>query len=151
VIYRPIETAGSKPEPMKESLLKMYFWGQIAPSSLKAFLDPVRQTSVLRTGEHFEFDLLEEYEVALADLKMICDHFLCGELGAVDVEALAFFLLASDNFVWDKGTEAGAVIAQIIHHWNCPEICFPITPHNMRIISRGLEEGVYDTQLLKMR
>ena len=133
---------------MKESVLKQYFDGEIGVLSLKPFLSPVRDVSKLTKGDNFDCDLSDEYQLSLKDLRKVCDDYLAGSLDEADVVAIAFFLLAADHFVWDKTTESGAVVAEVIDDWNSPEIDFPITRRNMKRIARGLDEGIYDPQAL---
>lgn len=124
--------------------MQQYFDGEIGALSLKTFLSSVRGVSKLVRGENLECDLTNDYEVSLKNLRKVCDDYLAGWLDEADVVAIAFFLLAADHLIWDKTTEQGSVVAELVDDWNSPEIDFPITARNMRRIARGLDEGIYD-------
>jgi len=135
---------------MKESLVKEYFDGEIGALSLKPFLAAIRGQSELVAGRNLFTDLDRSRTVTSRDLEKICHDYLAGIFDAADVEALAFFLMGSDHFIWDNGTRDGAVVAELIDDWNAPEIAFAIDERNIRIIARGLSEGIYDTNNLSL-
>lgn len=133
---------------MKESDLAAYFDGNLDAHGLRVTLEDIRGHNELHTGVNFECDLLAEREVFIENLLHICQDFLSGLLDASDVQSVAFFLLGSDHFEWDSGTQSGGVIAELLDHWCEPSISFPITTSNMQIIAGGLAEGVYDVKFL---
>lgn len=133
---------------MRETLITAYFLGDVSAVSLKEGLQSIRGVSVLRKGENFNCDLSHSWTIKLHDLKMVCDDFLNGVLDAKDVESMAFFMLASDHFEWDNATSDGAAVAELIDDWASSSVAYPINKRNMKMISRDLEEGVYDSQHL---
>lgn len=135
---------------MRESLLKQYFEGEVSAQSLKVFLDTIIRKNELKREHNLICDLKDDYTVKLEHLIALCNDYLNKTLDAEDISGIAFFLQGSDHFDWDNRTEDGAVIADVLDDWCTPEIDYPINPRNIKMVKRGLYEGVYDTSTLSM-
>ena len=130
---------------MRESILAQYFDGRVPPSTLADALETVRGTNVLREDSNLFCDLSYDREITLSDLMKLGQDFIDGLIDASSVEAVCFFLGGTDHFSWDNTSHDGAIVADLIGDWGSPETAYPITKKNVKMIVRGLGEGVYDT------
>lgn len=133
---------------MKESAVIGYFRGDLSPTLLRENLSDVLGVATLRKDSNLICDLNGAYEIKIPDLIRVCSDFLRDALTSQDIESLAFFLLGADNIEWDSNTIDGAIVAELLDDWASPETAFPINRKNVKIILRGLEEGVYDPKHL---
>lgn len=134
---------------MNERTLHMYFMKDIDAEQLHKNLSRIHGTTALVKDKNLHHDLDADFLVTSECITKLCNDFLCGVLNEADIEAVALFLMASDHFFWDCNTKDGAMVSEIINIWNNADISFPITTWNMRMILRGLYEGVFDDRTLK--
>jgi hypothetical protein len=78
-----------------------------------------------------------EFDVSRANLLTLCDGFLSGGLSAIDLEYIAFALIASDRFKWDGDQDN--TLAEILNDWAAPEINYPLNAENIQRCRRWLE------------
>ena len=127
---------------MHESILRDFFLGKVDGNALSKDIEesvaamsppgaPYSKTSDGIVKMDSEFDL------SRAHLLIACDAFLSGGLSAIDLEYIAFALIASDNFTWD-GDEDNT-LAEIINDWAAPEINYPLNVENIQQCKRWLE------------
>ena len=72
-----------------------------------------------------------EHVVTPAQLTRLCDAVHEGTIDPVNLETIAFTLIASDFFVWDRETPHGERVATVLHDWAAPEINYPLNPSNV--------------------
>ena len=111
--------------------------------ALRDDLMDVVGASSLRTGENLVADLATDIEVTRLHLVQLCDAFITGELNAKQLEAIAFFLIGSDHFMWGTDVSDGALVADVLFDWSAPEINYPLTLDNISAYRTGLMERRY--------
>ena len=84
------------------------------------------------SGEHF---------VTAAQLIRLCDAVSEGDLEPSRLETIAFCLIASDYFQWDRGTDDGARVATVLDDWSGTEIGYPLTASNIGKARQFLATG----------
>lgn len=128
---------------MKESTLARFLAGDVTVTALGDDLMDAVGTNTLRAGQNLVADFSMDVEVTRLHLVRLCEGFLAGELNAEQLEAIAFFLVGSDHFIWDTDIEDGALVADVLFDWSTPEINYPMTPDNIEAYRAGLLEGGY--------
>jgi hypothetical protein len=127
---------------MHEAVLRDFFLGAADAALLRADL----QGGVVRAGitrRHRIVDMDTELGVDPAHLVRLCDAVLEGALPPSALQQLGFCLLASDHFDWDADTPGGAVVAETVADWSCPEVNWPLTVATVRQHRAGLVAGRY--------
>jgi hypothetical protein len=91
-----------------------------------------------------------EYEITKDHLIKLLDDTITGRLTTTDLNTIAFALIGSEYFTWDKDDK---VIDDTIFELDNPDIGFPLTVENLRRWRNYLETGEYtfDTSELKRR
>lgn len=128
---------------MKESTLAKFLSGEVGAGVLRHDLANVVGTNTLRAGENLIIDLSVDLEIGKDHLIRLCEKFLNGDLDSDQLEAIAFFLIGSDHFVWDTDLKEGELVAEILFDWSAPEISYALTPENVSQCLAGLLEGHY--------
>jgi hypothetical protein len=77
-----------------------------------------------------------DFELTRAHLLIVCDAFLSETLSAIDLEYIAFALIASDRFKWDGDQDN--TLAEILHDWAAPAINYPLNIENIQRCRRWL-------------
>jgi hypothetical protein len=127
---------------MHESILRDFFLGKAEAKTLSRDIQdsvpimsppgaPYSKTSDGIVKMDSEFDLTR------AHLLIACNAFLSGSLSAIDLEYIAFALIASEKFNWDG--DEGNTLAEIISDWAAPEINYPLNVENIKRCRRWLE------------
>ena len=99
----------------------------------------VRQSSQSR---RLQWDnLQEEFAVSTQHLVLLCDAVIEGELPGDCLEAIAFGLIADDNFLWDTDTPEGDRIGETLYDWSAPEINYALTPGTLAKFRHRLLTG----------
>jgi hypothetical protein len=127
---------------MHEAVLRDFFLGDADSAQLRADL----QGGVVKSGivrQHRIVDMTTDMLIELSHLVRLCDVVLAGELQPDALQQIGFCLIASDAFHWDGDTVDGAVIAETVYDWSCPEINWPLTQDNVRKFREGLIAGKY--------
>ena len=104
---------------MHEQVLRDFLDGECSLSDLAQDL----QGSVAPTEDGSSVVVVpmdDEFEVTPAHLVRLCDAVIEGGLEPGQLETIAFCLIASDAFVWDSDTPAGAVVAETLFDWDSP-------------------------------
>jgi hypothetical protein len=73
----------------------------------------------------------------------LCDDVIAGKLSTIDLNTIAFSLMASDFFTWDSHSTLGERVAKVIFEWDNPLIGFDITDKNVRLWKEYLLTGEY--------
>ena len=84
-----------------------------------------------------------EYQVTRQHLLKLCNDCINGILKPIDLNTVAYALIFSDYFTWDRDSKDGEIIAQTISDWDNPEISFPLTIGNIRLWQEYLQTGEY--------
>ncbi|MGJ8698092.1 MAG: hypothetical protein ACSHYF_17365 [Verrucomicrobiaceae bacterium] len=117
---------------MKTSVLRSFIDGTSDSRALVKDLEGgVERTSYDVISHYIDDDLEVESPVTTANLVAICDAFANGELTGQMIQQIAFAMMASDYFEWDRDTPAGERVAEVIGRWDTPEINYPITDSTM--------------------
>ena len=127
---------------MHESILRDFFLGKVDATvlskdvreSVEAISPPGAPYSKTSDGivkMDSQFDLSRQH------LLVLCDAFLSGGLSAVDLECIAFALIASEKFNW--GGDDDNTLIDIINDWAAPEINYPLNAENIQRCRRWLE------------
>jgi len=127
---------------MHESILRDFFLGKAGAkalskdieASIAAISPPGAPYS--KTSEGI-VKMDSEFNLSRANLLTLCDAFLSGGLSAVDLECIAFALIASDGFNWDGDQDN--TLAEIINDWAAPQINYPLNVENIQRCRRWLE------------
>lgn len=127
---------------MHESVLRDFFTGTV---SVEQLADDLRGALVKISRcvtRHPIVDMDADFSVSSSNMAALCDAFLAGKLGADDLHAIGFCLMASDHFTWDPDTSDGDRAAKVAHDWSCPEVNFPIDAEHVSRWKTYLETGV---------
>lgn len=127
---------------MHESILRDFFLGKTDANALSediqesvAIMSPPGARYSKTSDGIVKMD--SKFDLSRADLLTVCDAFLTGGLSAVDLEYIAFALIASDGFCWDGDQDN--ILAEIIYDWAAPEINYPLNVENIQRCRRWLE------------
>lgn len=133
---------------MKEQTLRDYFDCNLTVDSLVADLKDsqtetgpdiisVRVDKIAESGE---------YEIKREHLIRLCEETISGKLTTTDLNTIAFVLVFSDYFTWDRDeeTEDGKIVDTTIHDWDNPEIGYPLTISNLLKWRLYLQTGQYN-------
>ena len=127
---------------MHESILRDFFLGKTDAKALSediqesvAIMSPLGAPYSKTSDGIVKMD--SKFNLSRANLLTVCDAFLAGDLSAVDLEYIAFALIASDGFNWD-GDEDN-ILAEIINDWAAPGINYPLNVENIQRCRRWLE------------
>lgn len=87
-----------------------------------------------------------EYEIKREHLIRLCEETISGRLTATDLNTIAFTLVFSDYFTWNREgkTESGQIVDTTIHDWDNPEIGYPLTMDNLLKWKVYLQTGEYN-------
>ena len=72
-------------------------------------------------------NLPEEFTVSTQHLVRLCDAVIEGGIPGDCLDAIAFGLIADDNFIWDTDTPEGDRIGETLYDWSAPEINYALT------------------------
>ncbi len=116
---------------MREAILRDFFAGACDTAALAADLsDALVEVSPTETRRPIE-DMRESFVVEPVHLARVCEAVLTQELAPDALRAIGFCLVASDSFLWDSETPAGARVAEVAHDWSAPEVHRPLTVPNV--------------------
>ena len=87
-----------------------------------------------------------EYEIKREHLLRLCEETISGRLTTTDLNTIAFALVFSDYFTWNREgeTEDGQIVDTIIQDWDNPEIGYPLTMDNLFKWRVYLQTGQYN-------
>ncbi|MEJ0032426.1 MAG: hypothetical protein WDO15_19665 [Bacteroidota bacterium] len=133
---------------MKEQALKDYFDKKLTADML---VDDLKDSQT-KTGHDVisvRVDKIAgsgEYEIRREHLIRLCEETISGRLTTTDLNTIAFALVFSDYFTWDRDekTEDGKIVDTTIHDWDNPEIGYPLTMDNLLKWKVYLETGQYN-------
>ena len=128
---------------MRESILAEFLSGEVTAALLQIELANVVGANTLQAGENMILDLSYDLEIRRDHLIRLCETFLKGDLDSGQLEAIAFFLIGSDHFVWNSDLKEGELVAEILFDWSAPEINYVLTEQNVSRYLAGLQEGRY--------
>jgi hypothetical protein len=128
---------------MRESTLAAFLSGAADAIALRGDVADVLGTDTLQAGEDMVCDLSIDARVRLDHLVRLCDACLAGDLRPEHLQAVAFFLIGSDHFVWETDEAEGAVVAEVLFDWSAPGINYPLTSDVLIRYRAGLREGRY--------
>ena len=127
---------------MHEQLLHDVLLGAEDASALSRELDGATIATGLHVSSVRITDLENgEHQVTAAQLVKLCDAVCSGSLESSKLEVVAFSLIASDYFQWDRGTDDGARVARVLDDWSGTEIGYPLTPSNVSKARHYLATG----------
>jgi hypothetical protein len=127
---------------MHESILRDFFLGKADAKALSKDIEGSVATisppcaSYSKTSEGI-VKMDSEFALSRANLVNLCDAFLSGGLSAMDLECIAFALIASDAFKWDADQDN--TLAEVLHDWAAPQINYPLNVENIQRCRRWLE------------
>jgi len=128
---------------MRESVLAEFLSGKVIAGELRLELADVVGTNTLQVGENMILDLSSDLEIGRDHLIRLCEAFLKGDLDSDQLEAIAFFLIGSDHFMWNSDFKEGELVAEILFDWSAPEINYELTKENVSQYLAGLQEWRY--------
>ena len=128
---------------MRESVLAKFLSGEISAALLRLELVNVIGTNTLQAGKNMVLDLSFDLEISRDHLIRLCETFLKGDINSDQLEAIAFFLIGSDHFVWNSDLNEGELVAEILFDWSAPEINYVLTEENVSRYLAGLQQGLY--------
>jgi hypothetical protein len=127
---------------MHESILRDFFLGKAEAKTLSkdigdsvAIMSPPGAPYSKTSDGIVKMD--SQVDLSRKHLLILCDAFLSGSLSAIDLEYIAFALIASDKFTWDGDQDN--TLAEIINDWAAPEINYPLNVPNIQRCRRWLE------------
>jgi hypothetical protein len=127
---------------MHESILRDFFLGKADAKALSkdiegslAIMSPPGAPYSKTSDGIVKMD--SEVDLSRTHLLILCDAFLSGRLSAIDLEYIAFALIASEKFNWDADQDD--TLAAILHDWAAPEINYPLNVENVQRCRRWLE------------
>ena len=95
----------------------------------------------------------DKYEITRNHLKRLCNDTIAGHLTTTDLNTIAFALIGSEYFTWDKDetTTDGKIIDQTIYDWDNPDIGYPLTNENLKRWTKYLETGEYTFDIRELK
>jgi len=78
-----------------------------------------------------------QFDLSRKHLLILCDAFLLGDLSGIDLECIAFALIAWEKFTW--GGDDDNTLIEIINDWAAPEINYPLNVENIGRCRRWLD------------
>jgi len=72
-----------------------------------------------------------EHVVTTEQLTRLCDAVHEGRIDPAKLEAIAFALIASDFFLWDRENPDGERVGKVLDDWSGTEIGYPLHPANI--------------------
>jgi hypothetical protein len=128
---------------MTEEKLRDYFDGKITPEEFSSDLkDSQKRTGHDVTAVYIKSVGDGEFEIKKEHLIKLCDDVISRHLALIDLNTIAFALMASDYFTWNNGAH-GEVLSNVIFEWDNPEIGFDLTIKNVRLWKEYLLTGIY--------
>jgi len=126
---------------MHESILRDLFLGK---ANAKALSKDIEESRALMSPPGVSYSktsdgivkMDSDFDLSRAHLLAVCDAFLSGGLSAIDLEYIAFALIASDRFNWDGDQDN--TLAEIVHDWAAPAINYPLNMENIQRCRRWL-------------
>lgn len=137
---------------MTEQKLKEYFENILTAEELVLDLNGSRdQTSAQTTSIYIDTIEEGEFEITKAHLLKLCNDTLNEYLLPVDLNAIAFAIITSDFFHWNKDSKDTEIIEEVLYDWDNPEIGYDLSIKNVGLWKEYLETGNYnfDEQELK--
>lgn|SRR5579863_6651831 len=111
---------------MNESVLRDFFLGRVQPAALAADIrGSIKLLTAVEAAVEIE-DMHDEFAITCPMLVSLCDAVLSGYFPADGLRVIGFALVASDAFAWEDD-----LISEVVNHWSCPEINYPLTPENI--------------------
>lgn len=120
-----------------------YFSGAIELPALREEVASIVGKNGLRTGREMFLDLDVYIEVSPAHLVGLCDAVIGDELSADELQAISFFLIASEHFAWDTETTVGSLVADVLFEWSAPQINYALTVDTLIAYREGLQNGCH--------
>jgi hypothetical protein len=127
---------------MHESILRDFFLGKADARALSkdieesvAAISPPGASYSKTSDGIVKMD--SEFALSRANLLNLCDTFLSGGLSAIDLECIAFVLIASDAFKWDADQDN--TLAEVLHDWAAPQINYPLNVETIQRCRRWLD------------
>jgi len=130
---------------MTEQTLKNYFDSKVSVETLAIDLkDSQVQTGHDTTSVHVTpIADDEEYKVTRQHLIKLCNDTLAGHLTTTNLNTIAFAIITSDFFSWEKNSKNSEIIETVIYDWDNPDIGYPLTTDNLKFWKIYLETGEY--------
>ncbi len=129
---------------MTEEKLRDYFDNKLTSEELSSdLLDSQKKTGYDVTAVYVKSIGDGEFEVKKEHLVKLCDDVISGHLALIDLNTIAFALMASDYFTWSNNGAQGEVLSNVIFEWDNPEIGFDLTIKNVRLWKEYLLTGIY--------
>jgi len=85
----------------------------------------------------------KKFIVTKEHLVKLCNDALNGKITSVDLNTIAFAIIASDFFTLDDEGENARIIETVIHDWDNPEIGFDLSSNNIGLWKSYLQTGEY--------
>ena len=127
---------------MHESVLRDFFLGKADAKTLSmdiqgslAIMSP-SEAPYSKTSDGIS-KMDSQLELTRAHLLILCDALLSRALSPIDLEYIAFALIASEKFKWDADQDD--TLAAILHDWAAPQINYPLNIENIQRCRRWLE------------
>jgi hypothetical protein len=125
---------------MRESILKDFFSGNVDAKTLASDLKGSMVTTGTMTRHPIE-TMMETFHVWPEHLTLVCDAVLRGDIDPKDLQAIAFCIIASENFVYDLDDSEGDMVDDVATAWSACEINYPLTADNVRKFREWLVTG----------
>ncbi|MCC2590636.1 hypothetical protein [Chryseobacterium sp. MFBS3-17] len=125
---------------MTEQKLKEYFENKITIDELKSDVKNSQTKTGFDTTSVYIKQIEEgEFIIQKEHLIKLCEDFISKKIDSVDLNIIAFSLIASDFFDWNEDE-----ISNVIFDWDNPTIGYDINTKNVQLWKDYLENGKYN-------
>lgn len=118
---------------MREDLLRRFFLGEAGAQELARDLKGAVTEIDPKIFRHHVEPMDRPFAVTPAHLRKLCLAIEAHDVPADTLQAIAFCLIASENFHYDDKR-----IKEVLFHWDNPEINFPFNERNLGSWKRAL-------------
>jgi hypothetical protein len=112
---------------MREATIVAFLKGDVTAEFLNnEALKSIEHHDAVASSIHV-IDMDQPFTLSRTDIIKLCNAGIDETLSADALNAIAFSLIATDQFDWDGDD----LISEVLHDWSAPEINYPLTPSNL--------------------
>ena len=116
---------------MREETLRDFLSGKVSAEALNREAADATTQMGTRIGIRLANIGSGEHVVTTAQLTRLCDAVHEGTIDPANLEVIAFAVIASDFFLWDRETPDGERVGTVLDDWSGTEIGYPLSLANV--------------------